>query len=95
MSSYGRIYYVTFEIRKGGKVLNCISHCWAWDAKEAKELTKLKWEKKGREERLFKLYAHRSRAFMDKQLKVVGWNGATFYGKTCIDQFICTEITGK
>ena len=92
MSSYGRIYYVTFDVRVGNKVLHYIYHCWAWDAKEAKDLCKIAWSKE-HNNRQFYLYAHRTKVCgSDLFLRVMSWNGCKFTGKSCIERFICTEI---
>ena len=92
MSTYGRIYYVTFEVHKDCKVYNYIFHCWAWNATEAKQLAKDAWALSHKSHQ-FHLYAHRSNAPDDQFLRVIGWNGITYSGKmACIDRFICTDF---
>ena len=91
MSSYGRIYFVTFEIHRDCKIFDYVFHCWAYDAKEAKELAKKAWSE-GHKSHQFHLYAKRSKAPDDKFLKVVCWQGTAFSGKDCIDKFLCTDF---
>ena len=90
--AYGRIYYVTFEMHKDCKIYNYIFHCWAWDAKEAKDIAKRAWEK-NHEAHQFHMYAHRSKAPDSQFLRVRGWNGMIHSGKEeCLDKFICLDF---
>ena len=86
-----KIYFVTFEAHRNCTIYDYIFHCWAYDAKEAKEIAKEAWAK-DHDAHQFHLYAKYSRAPMDKCLKVISWKGNAFTGSECIDKFICTDL---
>jgi len=86
-----KIYFVTFEAHRNCTVYSYVYHCWAYDAKEAKETAKAAWSK-DHDAHPFHLYAKCSNMPMVKCLKVIGWKGNAYAGEDCIDKFICTDL---
>jgi len=91
MTTYGKIYFVTFEVHRDCQIFDYIFHCRAWDAKEAKELARDAWIKDHKRHQ-FHMYAKKSSMPAEEFLNVRSWHGDTFSGEKCMNKFICTDF---
>lgn len=90
------IYFVTFDVRIGGRTNQMIYHCEANNAKEAKETAKKYWASlRGFGEHQYRLYAKRSRIQDISFLRVRGWEGTEYKAEYVMNHVFCTESTSR
>ncbi len=91
----GKIYFVTFDIerRRERETQHYIFHCYAQNAKEAKEKAREAWTAAGNQRHQFHMYGKKSNIQDPDVLKVNTWTGKEIKGKAVMDWCICWSIT--